>query len=133
MQEEEKLDPQTRRVVIALVFGSILPLLDISIVNVAIHSISEAFNAPFVLAQWVITSYGLASTMAIPLSSWATRRFGAKNLWITALATFTVASILCAMSTHIDVLIAFRILQGFAAGFSVAVMQTLIVTNAGKD
>lgn len=133
MQEEEKLDPQTRRVVIALVFGSILPLLDISIVNVAIHSISEAFHAPIVLAQWVITSYGLASTMAIPLSSWATRRFGAKNLWITALATFTVASILCAMSTHIDLLIAFRILQGFAAGFSVAVMQTLIVTNAGKD
>lgn len=133
MQEEEKLDPQTRRVVIALVFGSILPLLDISIVNVAIHSIGEAFNAPIVLAQWVITGYGLASTMAIPLSGWATRRFGAKNLWITALTTFTVASILCAVSTHIDMLIAFRVLQGFAAGFSVAVMQTLIVTNAGKD
>lgn len=133
MQEEEKLDPQTRRVVIALVFGSILPLLDISIVNVAIHSIGEAFNAPIVLAQWVITGYGLASTMAIPLSGWATRRFGAKNLWITALAVFTIASILCAVSTHIDMLIAFRILQGFAAGFSVAVMQTLIVTNAGKD
>ena len=133
MQEEEKLDPQTRRVVIALVFGSSLPLLDISIVNVAIHSIGEDFNAPIVLAQWVITGYGLASTMAIPLSGWATRRFGAKNLWITALAVFTIASILCAVSTHIDMLIAFRILQGFAAGFSVAVMQTLIVTNAGKD
>lgn len=110
MQEEEKLDPQTRRVVIALVFGSSLPLLDISIVNVAIHSIGEAFNAPVVLAQWVITGYGLASTMAIPLSGWATRRFGAKNLWITALAVFTIASILCAVSTHIDMLIAFRIL-----------------------
>ncbi|MCQ9388527.1 DHA2 family efflux MFS transporter permease subunit [Brevibacterium sp. 50QC2O2] len=132
MSTDDRLSPQTRKVVLALVFGAVLPLLDTSIVNIAVHSLSGVFGAPVVRTQWVITGYGLASALAIPLSGWATRRFGAARVWITALAAFTITSILCASAWSIESLIAFRLVQGLAAGFSIPLMQTLMVTSADK-
>lgn len=132
MSQDDRLSPETRRVVLALVFGAVLPLLDTSIVNVAVHSLGTVFDSPVALTQWVITGYGLASAVAIPLSGWATRRFGAARVWVAALAVFTVASILCASAWSIESLIGFRLAQGLAAGFSIPIMQTLMVTSAGK-
>lgn len=132
MSQDDRLSPETRRVVLALIFGAVLPLLDTSIVNVAVHSLGETFDSPVALTQWVITGYGLASALAIPLSGWVTRRFGAARVWIAALVVFTVASILCASAWSIESLIVFRFAQGVAAGFSIPIMQTLMVTSAGK-
>ncbi|SJM68731.1 MFS transporter [Gulosibacter sp. 10] len=132
MRQDDRLSPETRRIVLALVFGAVLPLLDTSIVNVAVHSLGTVFDSPVALTQRVITGYGLASAVAIPLSGWATRRFGAARVWTVALAVFTIASILCASAWSIESLIGFRLAQGLAAGFSIPIMQTLMVTSAGK-
>ncbi|PGX65845.1 MFS transporter [Cutibacterium avidum] len=132
MSTHDRLTPATRHVVVALVFGAILPLLDTSISNVAIHGLGDSVGTSVAVSQWVISGYGLASTLAIPLSGWATRRFGARRVWLTALSVFTLASALCASAWSTGALIAFRVIQGFATGFSIPIMQTLVVTSAGK-
>lgn len=132
MSTHDRLTPATRHVVVTLVFGAILPLLDTSISNVAIHGLGDSFGTSVAVSQWVISGYGLASTLAIPLSGWATRRFGARRVWLTALSVFTLASALCASAWSTGALIAFRVIQGFATGFSIPIMQTLVVTSAGK-
>ncbi|MGK2350622.1 MFS transporter [Cutibacterium sp. V947] len=132
MSTQDRLTPATRHVVVALVFGAILPLLDTSISNVAIHGLGDSFGTSVAVSQWVISGYGLASTLAIPLSGWATRRFGARRVWLTALSVFTLASALCASAWSIGALIAFRVIQGFATGFSIPIMQTLVGDQCGQ-
>lgn len=66
-----------------------------------------------------MTGYGLASALAIPLGGWATHRFGATGVRISALAAFTIASIVCASARSIEALIGLRLVQGLASGFSI--------------
>lgn len=132
MPSDTPLTAHTRRVVIALIFGAVLPLLDTSVVNVAIRPLADLFGVNVTVTQWVITGYALASTVAIILTGFTTRRFGAPAVWKTAIAVFTLSSLLCALAWNIESLIGFRIIQGFAAGLSMPVMQTILITSAGK-
>lgn len=133
MSENQPLSAHTRRVVFALIFGAVLPLLDISIVNVAIRPLATIFTAPIAQVQWVITSYGLASALAIPVSGWATARTGATRVWRFAIIAFTFTSLACALAPSLGWLVAARSAQGFAAGLSMPVLQTLLITSAGKS
>ncbi|MFI9081495.1 DHA2 family efflux MFS transporter permease subunit [Streptomyces sioyaensis] len=128
-----RLDPRTRRMVVVLLFGAVLPLLDITIVNVALDNLSKAFDAPVSAVQWVATGYALASAVAIPVSGWATHRFGGKQVWITALALFLAGSVACGLAWNLASLIAFRIVQGIGGGLSMPVLQTLLVRSADKQ
>ncbi len=133
MISDSPLTASTRKVVIALVFGALLPLLDASVINVAIRPLTSIFHTTVSLTQWVITGYALASTVAITLTGYLTQKFGATAIWKAAIIVFTVASILCALAWNIETLIGFRILQGAAAGLSMPVMQTILITSAGKE
>ncbi|WP_165241833.1 DHA2 family efflux MFS transporter permease subunit [Corynebacterium lizhenjunii] len=133
MGTDGKLNPHTRKVVAVLICGAILPLLDVSVVNVAVRPLSEGLHSTVGTAQWIITGYALSSTIAIVLTGFASQKFGETTLWRAALCMFTVASALCGLAWSIESLIGFRLLQGFAAGLSMPVMQTLLVMNAGKD
>lgn len=132
MDADAPLSAQTRRTVVVLIFGAALPLLDTSVVNVAIHPLANIFGTSVGLTQWVITGYALAATVAITGTGFATHRFGAAAVWNAAIALFTGASLLCAFAWNIESLIGFRVLQGFAAGLSMPVMMTLLITSAGK-
>lgn len=126
------LTAHTRKVVVALTFGAVLPLLDTSVVNVAVRPLADIFGVNVAQTQWIITGYAVASTVAIILTGLATRRFGATTVWKTSIIVFTLSSMLCALAWNVESLIGFRIIQGFAAGMSMPVMQTILITSAGK-
>src|SRR5437773_7780227 len=100
--------------IVALVatVGLFMDLLDGTIVNVAVPTLAKDFNTGTTTIEWVITGYLLSLAVFIPVSGWAGDRFGTKRVFMFALSTFTAASLLCALSSSIEWLIAFRILQG---------------------
>ena len=74
-----------------IVVGTIMAILDATIVNVAIPTLGRDFHTSISTIQWVMTGYLLAFASVIPLTGWASERFGAKHVWIAALLLFMVA------------------------------------------
>jgi EmrB/QacA subfamily drug resistance transporter len=113
--------------------GMILAILDATIVNVAIPTLGRDLDASISSIQWVMTGYLLAFATAIPVTGWASARFGARRVWIAALVLFMVGSALAGAAWSIETLIVFRLLQGFAAGLLMPVGQTILARAAGPD
>lgn len=139
MSKNEKapeLDPIPKSVMnIAwiLVLGAIMPLLDSTMVNIAIKHLSNDFSIGLDLIQWVITGYVLSMAISVPLVGWAVQRFNGKWLMTGANIVFLAASIASGFSWNINSLIIFRIVQGFSAGFIMTLVTTLCVEIAGGD
>jgi MFS family permease len=77
-----------------VVLGMITTVLDLTIVNVAIPSLGRDFDTSISTIQWVLTGYMLAFASVIPITGWASERFGAKRVWVAALLVFIVGSVL---------------------------------------
>ena len=126
-----RLTPAVRLSLLALIVGGIAAILDSTMVTLAIHTLTVRLGSSTDTIQWVVTGFLLAMAAAIPTTGWAERRLGGKRLWMAALTLFVVASVLCAASWNDGSLIAFRSLQGVAAGLIFPLMQTLAVRAAG--
>jgi EmrB/QacA subfamily drug resistance transporter len=129
--DAERLDPALIRLAVILLVGGIAPLLDTTIVNVAIAAVGHGLNAPVSAVQWVLTGYLLSFAMVVPLSGWALARFGGRATWMFSLTVFLAGSALCGAAWNIGSLIAFRVLQGIGGGMLVPIMMTLLVQAAG--
>jgi len=128
---KEKLDPVVLRVAIILVVGALAPLFDSTMVNVAIHTIAADMKTAVSTVQWVTTGYVLAMGLTVPISGWATKRFGCKRSYIFSLVLFLIGSICSMLSWNIGSMIAFRIIQGVSAGLLMPVLQTELVQISG--
>jgi EmrB/QacA subfamily drug resistance transporter len=125
------LDRSTLVVAGVATLGLIMAVLDTTIVNVALDTVSRDLHAPLSTIQWVTTGYLLSLASVIPLSGWITERFGSKRTWIAAIVVFAGGSALCALATSAGELIAFRVLQGIGGGMLVPVGFTLVAQSAG--
>jgi MFS family permease len=121
-----KLDREILVLGAVVVLGTIMSILDVTIVNVAVPTLGRDFNASISTIQWVMTGYMLAFASVIPLTGWASERFGAKRLWLAALLVFMLGSALAAVSWSIGSLIAFRVVQGLGGGMILPVGQTVL-------
>jgi EmrB/QacA subfamily drug resistance transporter len=127
----DQLDRAIVRIGFAVVLGSIMSVLDTTIVNVALNTLSIDLHTSLDSIQWVVTAYLLALAAVIPISGWATRRFGTKRLYIAAIILFTLGSALCGMAWSTASLVAFRVLQGIGGGLILPVGQTALARAAG--
>lgn len=125
------LDRQLIALGTVVVLGAIMPILDSTIVNVATRTIGADFHASITTLQWVLTGYLLGFAAVIPAAGWAAQRFGAKRVFIAALALFTVSSALAGSAVSIGELIGFRVLQGIGGGMIMPVGQLIIAQAAG--
>jgi EmrB/QacA subfamily drug resistance transporter len=125
------LDRPTLVVAGVATLGLIMAVLDTTIVNVALDTLSRDLHAPLSTIQWVSTGYLLSLAAVIPLSGWVTERFGSKRTWIASIALFAMGSALCALATSASELIAFRVVQGLGGGMLMPVGFTLIAQSAG--
>ncbi|HEU5158969.1 MAG TPA: MDR family MFS transporter [Streptosporangiaceae bacterium] len=114
-----------------VVLGTIMAILDATIVNVATRTLGGDFGVPISTIQWVLTGYLLAFAGVIPVTGWASERFGAKRVWIAALLLFMAGSALAGAAWSAGSLIAFRVLQGVGGGMIVPVAQTILAQAAG--
>jgi EmrB/QacA subfamily drug resistance transporter len=116
-----------------VVVGTVMAILDATIVNVAIPTLGREFHASIAGIQWVMTAYLLAFASVIPVTGWASGRFGAKRVWVTALVTFMAGSALAGLAPTLEALIAFRVLQGLGGGLLMPVGQTILAQAAGPQ
>lgn len=129
----DRIDPYVWRVAIVVVLGSIMSILDTTIVNVALQTLHVDLHSSLADIQWVITGYLLSLATAIPLTGWASRRFGAKRVYLSALVLFTAGSALCGLAGSTEMLIAFRVLQGVGGGMILPVGQLILADTAGPQ
>ena len=133
MAQSVELTAAERKLVFAMTLSSILPLLDSSIVNVILSSISNDINASYAYIQWAVTVYMLACSTGILLSPYIHENFGLKKAWICSIFVFLVGSILVGFSYNLASLILFRCLQGFGAGILIPITQSTLATYFGKE
>ena len=114
---------------VALSLATFMNVLDSSIANVSIPAIAGDLGASPSQATWVITSFGVANAIAVPLTGWLTQRFGAVRLWTTSVLLFVLASMLCGLATSLEMLVAARVLQGLVAGPLMPLSQTLLMAS----
>ncbi|MFC9255605.1 DHA2 family efflux MFS transporter permease subunit [Amycolatopsis thailandensis] len=127
------IDAALWRTAAVLVLGTFMATLDSTIVSVGVDTLAEEFGAPVTGVQWVTTAYLLAVVTAVPASGWLADRFGGRRVWLTAVAVFLLASLLCALAPTLPALIAFRVLQGLAGGLLPPTGQALLARAAGPD
>ena len=128
---KDRIDPFVWRVAIVVVLGSIMSILDTTIVNVALQTLHHKLHSPLSDIQWVITGYLLSLATVIPLTGWASRRFGAKKVYLVSLTLFTLGSALCGLAASTNELILFRVLQGVGGGMIMPVGQLILADTAG--
>lgn len=131
--ELEPIPKSVMNIAWILVLGAIMPLLDSTMVNIAIKHLSNDFSIGLDLIQWVITGYVLSMAISVPLVGWTVQRFNGKWLMTGANIVFLAASIASGFSWNINSLIIFRVVQGFSAGFIMTLVTTLCVEIAGRD
>src|SRR5580692_298261 len=118
---------------ISLSLAIFMNVLDISIANVSIPTIAGDLGVSANQGTWVITSYAVSNAITVPITGWLSRRFGQVRVFGTAIALFTVASLLCGLSQSLAQLIFFRVVQGAVAGFMVPLSQALLMNNFPPD
>ncbi|MBV8356525.1 MAG: MFS transporter, partial [Deltaproteobacteria bacterium] len=110
----------------ALILGSILTGLDMSIINVALPYMQSSFHVGVDRISWVVTSYFAAVGMVLPLTGWIAVRAGRKRYLVASVLTFVIASAFCGLAGGIGQMVIFRILQG-AAGAAIMPLQQAIL------
>ena len=107
--------------------------LDSTILNTAVPAIAASLQITPLSLKAVVTSYVLALAVCIPVSSWIVDRFGTRRVFASAVALFTLASMLCGVSTSVPMMIGARMLQGVAAAMMMPVGRLMVVRTFAKS
>jgi EmrB/QacA subfamily drug resistance transporter len=127
------IDSALMKVAAVVVLGTFMSILDTTIVNVAINSLANDFNASLSTIQWVSTGYMLSLATVIPLTGWAADRFGTKRLYIISIGLFLIGSAASGAAWSAGSLIFFRVLQGLGGGMIMPAGMTILTQAAGPQ
>lgn len=122
----DRIEPRRLLAFLGMVFGMFMAILDIQIVSASLTEIQAGLAASSNEISWVQTSYLIAEVVMIPLSGFLSRALGTRILFAVSAAGFTGASLMCGLSTSINGMIVWRLLQGFIGG---AMIPTVFATS----
>lgn len=127
-------EPDSRRNLLWIVATALfMEQLDSTIVNTAVPAIAASLHAAPLELKGVVASYLLSLAVFIPVSGWMADRFGTRRVFGAAVASFTLASVLCGLSVNVPMLVAARILQGLSAAMMVPVGRLLVVRSFARS
>lgn len=109
-----------------VMIGTIMAVLDSSIINVALPTMGGTLGVGVEEIAWVVTGYILAQVIVMPITALLSERFGRKNFYLFCIALFTLASMLCGAARTLPLMVVFRILQGFGGGAIMTVSQAIL-------
>ena len=112
---------------LAVMGATIIQILDSTIANVAIPHMQTSLGATMDTITWVLTSYIVASAVAMPITGWLSDRIGSRTLFLGAVAGFIITSMLCGIATGLTEMVIFRIFQGICAAFIGPLSQTIML------
>jgi EmrB/QacA subfamily drug resistance transporter len=130
---ENRIDAIVWRISAVVIVGSIMSILDTTIVNVALATLGRELHSGISQIQWIVTGYMLSLAAVIPITGWMAQRFGAKQVYLTSLVLFTAGSALCGLANSTTELIAFRVIQGVGGGMILPIGQLMMAQAAGPQ
>lgn len=110
-----------------IMLASLLQILDTTIANVAIPHMQASLGATVDTISWVLTSYIIASAVALPITGWLADQVGGRQLFIASVAGFILTSMLCGMAQSLEAMVAFRALQGVTGAFIAPLSQSFML------
>ncbi|HZP09062.1 DHA2 family efflux MFS transporter permease subunit [Methyloceanibacter sp.] len=113
---DDQIDARRLFTFFTMVFGMFMAILDIQIVSASLTEIQAGLAASSNEITWVQTAYLIAEVIMIPLSGFLSRALGTRIVFSVSAAGFTIASMMCGMSSSINEMIVWRALQGFIGG-----------------
>jgi EmrB/QacA subfamily drug resistance transporter len=116
-----------------VILGMIMSILDTTIVNVALRTLGHELHSNISQVQWVVTGYLLSLGAVIPVTGWASRRWGARRVYLVSLVLFTAGSAACGLASSLPALVVFRVLQGVGGGMIMPVAQLIMAQVAGPQ
>ena len=110
-----------------------MEILDATVITTALPVIAADFNVPAAHLSIGVSAYLVAVTLFIPLSGYAADKFGARTIFVAAIAVFTFASVLCGLSTSLFEFTLSRILQGLGGAMMVPVGRLVVLRDLPKE
>jgi len=114
---------------IAVSLAVFMNVLDTSIANVSIPTISGDLGVSSDQGTWVITSFAVANAISVPLTGWLTERLGQVRLFLASIVLFVISSWMCGLSPTLPFLLVSRVIQGAVAGPMIPLSQTLLLAS----
>jgi DHA2 family multidrug resistance protein len=118
---------------LALAMGTFMQVLDSTIANVSLPTISGNLGVSTNQGTWVITAFAVANGIGVPLTGWLMGRYGVVRTFVVSVLLFTIASFLCGIAWSINSLIFFRVLQGGVSGPMIPGSQALLISVFPPD
>ncbi|MGH7668063.1 MAG: DHA2 family efflux MFS transporter permease subunit [Gemmatimonadaceae bacterium] len=109
-----------------VMIGTMMAVLDSSIVNVALPDMRGTLGATVDEITWVITGYILSNVIIMPIVGMLSSRFGRKNFYLASVAGFTIASMACGLSHTLGAIVVWRVIQGIGGGVLITVSQAIL-------
>ncbi|MGB9989441.1 MDR family MFS transporter [Massilia sp. SM-13] len=116
-----------RMITVSIMLATIIQALDGTIANVALPHMQGSLSASQDQITWVLTSFIVAAAIATPLTGWLCDRFGQKNVFLASVAGFTIASVLCGLSSSLTEIVVARLLQGIFGAALVPLSQATLL------
>ncbi|WP_033827107.1 DHA2 family efflux MFS transporter permease subunit [Bacillus andreraoultii] len=116
------------KLILTMMIGAFVAILNQTLLNVAIPHIMNDFNVSPSTVQWLSTGYMLTNGVFIPITAFLISRLGTRKLFITAISSFTVGSIICSISTTFSLLMLGRVIQAAGAGVMMPLLMTVFLT-----
>ncbi|MFZ1887646.1 MAG: DHA2 family efflux MFS transporter permease subunit [Candidatus Binataceae bacterium] len=114
-------------IAVSVMLGTILEVLDSSIVNVSLPHMQGSFSASVDEIAWVVTSYLVAAGIMIPMTGWIAERFGRKRYFVISITMFVIASALCGVAQSLNQIVLFRLAQGAAGAAMMPLSQAILM------
>ncbi len=125
--------PHRGLITVSIMLATIMQVLDTTIANVALPTMTGDLGASADTINWVLTSYIVAAAIMTPVTGWLSDRFGRKELFLAAVVGFTIMSMLCGLSWSLESMVAFRVLQGVFGAAIVPLSQTFLLDINPKE
>lgn len=125
--------PNRALLIVGAMAAMVMQVLDTTIANVALPHMQASLGATTETITWVLTSYVLASAIALPATGWLVQRIGLRAVFVGSVLAFTGASVLCGMAQSMEAIVAFRILQGLAGAFLAPLAQTVVLDASAPE
>ncbi|MXG90406.1 MDR family MFS transporter [Nocardioides flavescens] len=120
--------PGAGRLIALLVSAAFVVILNETIMGVALPDLMAEFGVPATTAQWLTTAFLLTMAVVIPVSGWLLTRLPLRTVFVIAMTSFTVGTLLAALAPAFGVLVAARVVQAVGTALMMPLLMTTILT-----
>ena len=114
--------------VAVLLIGTFCTVLNQTLLATAFPTLMKEFDISASTVQWLTTGFLLVNGIMIPISAWLINSFSSKKLYISAMTTFLIGTIICFIAQNFPVLLAGRLIQAVGVGLSMPLLQNIMLT-----